>query len=168
METHKVDTLSLTVWAVFALTVNFISKFWRSSKFWDTFLLIFLQFLKPWVYLPSLFISFNTFFFTSILLSSVCPWSVCILIPQSILVCFGPSHVFITNMVAKFFLSRQRDWLVPRSLRMKSSNKLYFHCGPLKKQNLRTIRIKTDAKSRKKRRPIILRLFENVNIKHYE
>ena len=50
---------------------------------------------------------------------------------------------------------------------MKSSNKLYFHCGPLKKQNLRTIRIKTDAKSRKKRRPIILRLFENMNIKHY-
>ena len=49
---------------------------------------------------------------------------------------------------------------------MKSSNKLYFHCGPLKKQNLGTIRIKTDAKSRKKRRPIILRLFENMNIKH--
>ena len=50
---------------------------------------------------------------------------------------------------------------------MKSSNKLYFHCGSLKKQNLGTIRIKTDAKSRKKRRPIILRLFENMNTKHY-
>ena len=57
METHKVATLS----------------------FWDTFLLIFLQSLKPWVNVPSLFISFNTFFFTDISLSSVCSWSVCLL-----------------------------------------------------------------------------------------
>ena len=76
METHKVATLSLS-WL--ALTLNCISKFWKSSKFWDTFLLIFLQSLKPWVNVPSLFISFNTFFCTGILLSSVCPWSVYLL-----------------------------------------------------------------------------------------
>ena len=62
-----------------ALTVNFISKFWRSSKFWDTFLLILLQSLKLWVNVLSLLISFITLFFTSILFSSVCPWSTCLL-----------------------------------------------------------------------------------------
>ena len=62
-----------------ALTVNFISKFWRSSKFWDTFLLILLQSLKLWVNVLSLLIPFITLFFTSILFSSVCPWSTCLL-----------------------------------------------------------------------------------------
>ena len=37
----------------------------------------------------------------------------------------------------------------------------------LKKQNLGTAIIKTDAKSLKKWRAIILRLSENINIKHY-
>ena len=59
-----------------ALSVHFISKFWRSSKFWYAVLLIFLQFLKTWV---NLFISFNTLLFTSILFSSVCSGSVCLL-----------------------------------------------------------------------------------------
>ena len=36
----------------------------------------------------------------------------------------------------------------------KAIYKLYFHCGPLKKQNRRTIRIKTDARSLEKWRPI--------------
>ena len=83
------------------IVANFISKFWRSSKFWDTFLLIFLQSLKPWADVPSLFISFNTFSFTSVLLSSVCPWSVCLLISEYF-VMFSV-YVFITNMAAKSF-----------------------------------------------------------------
>ena len=45
--------------------------------------------------------------------------------------------------------------------------KLYFHSGPLKTPNLETIRFKTDAKSLKKWSPIILRLFKNIDIKHY-
>ena len=48
----------------------------------------------------------------------------------------------------------------------KGIYKLYFHCGPLKRQNLGTIRIKTGAKSLKKWRRTMLRLFENINIKH--
>ena len=54
-----------------------------------------------------------------------------------------------------------------RDYARKTIYKLYFHCGLLKKQNVGTIRIKTDAKSHKKWRAIILRLFDNINIKHY-
>ena len=63
------------------------------------FFLIFLQSLKPWVNAPSLFISFNTFFFTSILLSSVCLWSVCLLISGYFAMFL--IYIFIRNMVAK-------------------------------------------------------------------
>ena len=45
--------------------------------------------------------------------------------------------------------------------------KLCFYCGLLKKQNLETFIIKTDTKSLKKWRPIILRLSENFNIKYH-
>ena len=57
--------------------------------------------------------------------------------------------------------------VVGRDYTRKAIYKRYFHCGPLKKQNLGTIKIKTDAEVLKKWRPIILRLFENINIKHY-
>ena len=109
MVTHKVATLFLS-WT--------LSASLEGRLIWDTFHLIFLQSLKPWVNVPSLFILFNTFFFTSILLSSVCPWSVCLLTSEYF-VMFS-AYVFITNMVAK--ISQQTDWLVPRSMRTKSSN----------------------------------------------
>ena len=80
---------------------HFIGKFWRSFKFWDIFLLIFLQSLKPWVNVPSLFISFNTFLFTRILLSSVCLWSACLLTSEYFVM--SSAYVFMTNMVAKIF-----------------------------------------------------------------
>ena len=64
MKTHKVATLSLR-WL--EQLGNFICKFWRLCKFWYAVLLIFLQSLKAWVNVPSLFTSFNTFFFASIL-----------------------------------------------------------------------------------------------------
>ena len=86
------------------LTVNFISKFWRSSKFWGTLLLVFLQSLKPWVNAPSLFILFNTFFLTSILFSSVCPpWVLHGLAASWLQSILFSTYVFITNMVAKVF-----------------------------------------------------------------
>ena len=80
---------------------HFIGKFWRSFKFWDIFLLIFLQSLKTSANVPSLFISFNTFLFTRILLSSVCLWSACLLTSEYF-VMFS-AYVFMTNMVAKIF-----------------------------------------------------------------
>ena len=54
-----------------------------------------------------------------------------------------------------------------RDYTRKAIYKLFFHFGPLKKQSLGTIKIETDAKSLKKWRPIIMRLFENINIKHF-
>ena len=71
---HKFSFLTDSLNPITAKIRYFISKFWRSSKFWDTFPLIFLQSLKPWVNVPSLFIWFNTFLFTRLLLSSICPW----------------------------------------------------------------------------------------------
>ena len=54
-------------------------------------------------------ISFNTFFFTSILLSSVCPWSVCHLSLDFRVFCVMFSgYVFIANMVAKVFVPTNR------------------------------------------------------------
>ena len=54
-------------------------------------------------------ISFNTFFFTSILLSSVCPWSVCHLSLDFRVFCvIFSGYVFIANMVANVFVPSNR------------------------------------------------------------
>ena len=69
---------------------------------------------------PSLFISFNTFFFTIILLSSV--FSMICLSLDFRVFCYVFRLCFHNKYCSNNFLSRQTDWLVPRSLRMKSGN----------------------------------------------
>ena len=86
METQKVATL----FSAQALTVDFISKLWRLSKFWHTFPLISPHWMKPWVNYPYLFISFNTLFFTSMLFSSVCPWYLSLSLDSWVFCCFQP------------------------------------------------------------------------------
>ena len=99
METHKVARLSLS--CLYQLTL--------SASFEGLLNFEILSFRFSWVNVPSLFISFNIFFFTSILLNSVCPWSVCLLISECFVMFIA--YVFIINMVAKIFCpDKQIDW----------------------------------------------------------
>ena len=84
------------------------------------------------MFLLYLGISFNTFFFTSILLSSICPWSVCLLTSEySVMI---SAYVFITNMVAKIFFVPTNRLTSSQVLRMKSGNKKKWFSSSQRKE----------------------------------
>ena len=86
-----------------ALTVNFISKFWRSSKFWDTFLLIsFSPWNFEWMFFLYLFHLSHSFLlaYCSVLSVHGLPVSWCLALEYFTMFL---AYVFITNMVAKGF-----------------------------------------------------------------
>ena len=78
---------------------------------------------------PSLFISFNTLFSTTILFSFVCPWSVCLLTLEYF--ARFSAYVFITNMVGKNFVPTNRLTSSQVTTHEKWQKSIPLICRPL-------------------------------------
>ena len=108
---------------------------WKLSKFWVTYVILnYLSYFESltfylcwspwnlaWMFLLYLFNLKHSSLLAYCSVLSAHGVSVICLLTSECVVMFW-TYVFITNMVAKIFLSRQSDWLALRSLRMKSDN----------------------------------------------